>query len=138
MLGLTAPILREDEKVGDINFLIGPKLYEANWLDLQRDNYLATVQWGEVWCPMTKEFYSEYLTTTPSRRKLLYAMNPNKFRKCWYLVRFHEERGNKVSSHYGSRRQEAQRQGVGFEGWQMRTSWGRSLQNVVLNRCRGM
>ncbi len=95
-LGLTATLLREDEKIGDINFLIGPKLYEANWLDLQRDNYLATVQCAEVWCPMTKEFYSEYLSSTPNRRKLLYAMNPNKFRMCQYLVQFHEARGDKV------------------------------------------
>ena len=95
-LGLTATLLREDEKIGDINFLIGPKLYEANWLDLQRDNYLATVQCAEVWCPMTKEFYREYLSSTPNRRKLLYGMNPNKFRMCQYLVQFHEARGDKV------------------------------------------
>lgn len=95
-LGLTATLLREDDKIGDINFLIGPKLYEANWLDLQRDNYLATVQCAEVWCPMTKEFYREYLSSNPARRKLLYAMNPNKFRRCQYLVKFHEERGDKV------------------------------------------
>lgn len=95
-LGLTATLLREDEKIGDINFLIGPKLYEANWLDLQRDNYLATVQCAEVWCPMTKEFYREYLSSTPARRKLLYAMNPNKFRMCQFLVKFHEDRGDKV------------------------------------------
>lgn len=95
-LGLTATLLREDEKIGDINFLIGPKLYEANWLDLQRDNYLATVQCAEVWCPMTKEFYREYLSSSPRRRKLLYAMNPSKFRMCEYLVKFHEERGDKI------------------------------------------
>lgn len=34
-LGLTATLVREDDKIGDLNFLIGPKLYEANWLDLQ-------------------------------------------------------------------------------------------------------
>ena len=34
-LGLTATLVREDEKIDDLNFLIGPKLYEANWLDLQ-------------------------------------------------------------------------------------------------------
>jgi DNA excision repair protein ERCC-3 len=95
-LGLTATLLREDEKIGDINFLIGPKLYEANWLDLQRANYLATVQCAEVWCPMTKEFYREYLANSPAKRKLLYAMNPNKFRMTQYLVQFHERRGDKV------------------------------------------
>lgn len=43
-LGLTATLVREDDKIADLNFLIGPKLYEANWLDLQRKGYLARVQ----------------------------------------------------------------------------------------------
>ena len=33
-LGLSATLVREDDKIDNINFLIGPKLYEANWLDL--------------------------------------------------------------------------------------------------------
>lgn len=36
-LGLTATLVREDDKIDDLNFLIGPKLYEANWLDLYAD-----------------------------------------------------------------------------------------------------
>lgn len=35
----------------------GPKLYEANWLDLTRAGHIANVQCVEVWCPMTREFY---------------------------------------------------------------------------------
>ena len=35
MLGLTATLVREDDRINDLNFLIGPKLYEANWLNLQ-------------------------------------------------------------------------------------------------------
>ena len=33
-LGLTATLVREDGKIKDLDFLIGPKLYEANWMDL--------------------------------------------------------------------------------------------------------
>jgi DNA excision repair protein ERCC-3 len=33
-LGLTATLVREDNKIVDLHHLIGPKLYEANWLDL--------------------------------------------------------------------------------------------------------
>ena len=33
-LGLTATLVREDGKIDDLHFLIGPKLYEANWIDL--------------------------------------------------------------------------------------------------------
>lgn len=47
-LGLTATLVREDELIDDLFFLIGPKLYEANWLDLQNAGYIATVQCVEV------------------------------------------------------------------------------------------
>lgn len=40
-LGLTATLLREDDKIADLNFLIGPKLYEANWLELQKKGFIA-------------------------------------------------------------------------------------------------
>lgn len=43
-LGLTATLVREDEKIQDLSFLIGPKLYEANWQDLQNKGFLARVQ----------------------------------------------------------------------------------------------
>lgn len=47
-LGLTATLVREDSLISDLNFLIGPKLYEANWLDLTRDGHIASVQSNEV------------------------------------------------------------------------------------------
>lgn len=40
---------------------VGPKMYEANWLDLTRSGHIANVSCAEVWCPMTKEFFTEYL-----------------------------------------------------------------------------
>lgn len=95
-LGLTATLLREDDKIADLNFLIGPKLYEANWLELQKKGFIARVQCAEVWCPMTQEFYREYLTCKTSKRLLLYVMNPTKFRACQYLIRYHERRGDKT------------------------------------------
>lgn len=95
-LGLTATLVREDDKIQDLNFLIGPKLYEANWMELQNLGFIARVQCAEVWCPMTPEFYQEYLQIQSRRRKLLYVMNPNKFRACQFLMRFHERRNDKI------------------------------------------
>jgi DNA excision repair protein ERCC-3 len=96
-LGLTATLVREDDLIGDLNFLIGPKLYEANWMDLTAQGYLANVQCVEVWCPMTGPFMKEYLLSSNARLKqLLYVMNPSKLRAVEYLVRFHEERGDKI------------------------------------------
>ena len=39
-LGLTATLVREDGKEENLRFLIGPKLYEANWLELQQACHL--------------------------------------------------------------------------------------------------
>lgn len=96
-LGLTATLVREDDLISDLNFLIGPKLYEANWMDLTAQGYLANVQCVEVWCPMTGPFMKEYLMASNARLKqLLYVMNPSKLRAVEFLVRFHEERGDKI------------------------------------------
>jgi DNA excision repair protein ERCC-3 len=95
-LGLTATLLREDDKIRDLNFLIGPKLYEANWMELAEQGHIAKVQCAEVWCPMTAEFYQEYLREKSRRRALLYIMNPRKFQACQFLINYHESRGDKV------------------------------------------
>lgn len=81
-LGLTATLLREDNKIDDLNYLIGPKLYEANWMELSQQGHIAKVQCAEVWCPIPTEFYEQYLATTPRNRTLFCAMNPRKFQAC--------------------------------------------------------
>lgn len=95
-LGLTATLLREDEKIEDLNFLIGPKLYEANWMELSQQGHIARVQCAEVWCPMTTEFYQEYMKESSRKRALLYVMNPRKFQACQFLIDYHEKRGDKI------------------------------------------
>ncbi|XBW38577.1 hypothetical protein QEN19_004165 [Hanseniaspora menglaensis] len=95
-LGLTATLVREDDKISDLNFLIGPKLYEANWMELSQKGHIANVQCAEVWCPMTSEFYQEYLRESARKRMLLYIMNPTKFQACQYLIQYHEARGDKI------------------------------------------
>uniref|UniRef100_A0A6B2KZP5 DNA 3'-5' helicase n=1 Tax=Arcella intermedia TaxID=1963864 RepID=A0A6B2KZP5_9EUKA len=97
-IGLSATLVREDAMISDLHFLIGPKVYEADWLQLAKAGHLAKVQCAEVWCPMTPEFYSEYSAsgTSAAKKRLLYMLNPNKFRICESLVRYHEARGDKI------------------------------------------
>ena len=94
--------------------MIGPKLYEANWMELAAKGHIANVQVGnvrwffsdvtetldtkcaEVWCPMTPEFYREYLREQSRKRMLLYCMNPRKFQACQFLIKYHEDRGDKI------------------------------------------
>ena len=56
----------------------------------------SQVSCAEVWCEMTPEFFREYLRASANIQRLLYAMNPHKFRACEFLMRWHEERGDKV------------------------------------------
>ncbi|KAJ7106807.1 P-loop containing nucleoside triphosphate hydrolase protein [Mycena crocata] len=95
-LGLTATLVREDDKIADLNHMIGPKLYEANWMDLAAHGHIANVQCAEVWCPMPREFYREYLRAETRRRTLLSCMSPTKFQACQFLVEYHESRGDKI------------------------------------------
>ncbi|KAE8721960.1 DNA repair helicase XPB1 [Hibiscus syriacus] len=101
-LGLTATLVREDERITDLNFLVGPKLYEANWLDLVKGGFIANVQCAEVWCPMTKEFFAEYLKKENSKKKQV-GDNSIDIPEANVIIQ--------ISSHAGSRRQEAQRLG---------------------------
>lgn len=41
---LAATLVREDDKIEDLNYLIGPKLYEANWMELAAKGHIANVQ----------------------------------------------------------------------------------------------
>lgn len=98
-LGLTATLLREDDKISDLNFLIGPKLYEANWMELSEQGHIAKVQCAEVWCPMTAEFFDEFNRQKKLNRSLqqnLYVMNPRKIQACQFLIEYHEKRGDKI------------------------------------------
>ncbi|KAK5938191.1 DNA repair helicase RAD25 [Knufia obscura] len=95
-LGLTATLLREDDKITDLNYLIGPKLYEANWMELANQGHIAKVQCAEVWCPMSMEFYQEYQKASSRKQLLYYACNPIKFQVCQFLINYHENRGDKI------------------------------------------
>ena len=95
-LGLTATLLREDDKITDLNYIIGPKLFEANWMELASQGHIARVQCAEVWCPMTIEFYREYQKESSKKKALYYYMNPTKFQVCQFLIDYHEKRGDKT------------------------------------------
>ncbi|KAL0218784.1 hypothetical protein P9112_004437 [Eukaryota sp. TZLM1-RC] len=96
MLGLSATLVREDMKIDDLNFLIGPKIYEADWLFLRSEGFLANVKCCEVLCPMTSEFFRQYLPSSANKRSLLWIMNPNKIRCCEFLIRYHEAKNDKI------------------------------------------
>lgn len=96
-LGLTATLVREDDQINELNFLIGPKLYEADWMELTEQGYLSKVECREILCPMSSIFMACYLRETdPTRRYEFCAMNTNKFAACEKLMKRHEALGDKI------------------------------------------
>ena len=105
-LGLTATLVREDNLIQDLYFLIGPKLYEANWMALQNAGHIARVKCSEVWVQMDPLFYKWYWdafnkddfgrANAHKLRQRLFVCNPNKFKALEYLIRTHEARGDKT------------------------------------------
>jgi DNA excision repair protein ERCC-3 len=97
-LGLTATLVREDDKIADLGELIGPKIYQANWLDLEKAGHISKLECYEVTCKMDPEFAEAYNESpiTPKRKHLLQALNPVKFAVCRHLINTHEALGDKI------------------------------------------
>ncbi|KAL7711833.1 DNA 3'-5' helicase [Entamoeba marina] len=96
-LGLTATLVREDKNLRELEFLIGPKLYEASWQDLANQGYIAKARCFEIICPMTTKFYNAYISASQFiTKKRLGVINPRKVEACKFLVDAHLSRGDKV------------------------------------------
>jgi DNA excision repair protein ERCC-3 len=54
-LGLTATLVREDGKEGDVFSLIGPKRYDAPWRDIEAQGWIAPADCTEVRVTLTDE-----------------------------------------------------------------------------------
>ena len=66
-------------------------------MDLTEMGFLARVQCAEVWTSMAPAFYKTYLESQDFRDKERWSvMNSNKFRTGEFLIRYHEQRGDKI------------------------------------------
>ncbi|KAI9246134.1 P-loop containing nucleoside triphosphate hydrolase protein [Sporodiniella umbellata] len=103
-LGLTATMLREDEKIGDLETLVGPTWYHAKWKELADKGYIAKVICTQVeseMTPLTKSAHDSIQTGNVlgkghHLRSLLAILHPKKIQMCQRLVQYHEARGDKV------------------------------------------
>lgn len=93
-LGLTATLVREDCKIKDLHYLVGPKHYEADWVELQKDGFLARVQCIQILTEMHPKYYEEYLKADARKKLALYSVNPNKMLICKSLIKHHK--GEKI------------------------------------------
>ena len=67
-LGLTATLIREDGREGDVFSLIGPKRYDAPWRDIEAQGWIAPADCTEVRVTLTDAERMEYATAEPEER----------------------------------------------------------------------
>ncbi|MEU5903981.1 DNA repair helicase XPB [Micromonospora sp. NPDC047467] len=67
-LGLTATLVREDGREGDVFSLIGPKRYDTPWKDIESQGWIAPAQCTEVRVTLTDAERMSYATAEAEER----------------------------------------------------------------------
>ncbi|MER0093250.1 DNA repair helicase XPB [Corynebacterium sp. KPL2838] len=90
-LGLTATLVREDGREGDVFSLIGPKRYDAPWKELEMAGYIATAECIEVRVDMDPEERMLYATAQPRDRYRIAAQASAKLRAVEKILASHNQ-----------------------------------------------
>jgi DNA excision repair protein ERCC-3 len=77
-LGLTATLVREDGREGDVFALIGPKRFDVPWKDLERQAWIASATCVEERVPMSADRRMEYALADRRSQFRIAAENPAK------------------------------------------------------------
>jgi DNA excision repair protein ERCC-3 len=88
-LGLTATLVREDGREGDVFSLIGPKRFDAPWKEIEAQGYIAPADCVEVRVTLTETERLAYATAEPEERYRYCATTASKRRITKALVEKH-------------------------------------------------
>ncbi len=92
-LGLTATLLREDGREGDVFSLIGPKRYDAPWRDIEAQGWIAPAICCEVRVTLTDEERMAYALAETEERYRVGATARSKLAVVDHLVAEARRRG---------------------------------------------
>ncbi len=99
-LGLTATLVREDGREGDVFSLIGPKRYDAPWRDIETQGYIAPAECIEVRVSLGDGERMAYATAEPEDRYRLAASASGKPAVVDELVARHTDEPTLVIGQY--------------------------------------
>jgi len=99
-IGLTATLVREDGREGDVFSLIGPKRYDAPWKDIEAQGWIAPADCVEVRVSLPETARMVYATAEPEERYRLAACAPEKVRVVRDLVARHAGQPTLVIGQY--------------------------------------
>ncbi len=88
-LGLTATLVREDNKEDDVFSLIGPKKIDVPWKELERQGWIAEASCVEYRLPMDQDLRLEYALAETRRKYTVASTNPAKLEVIDHLLKQH-------------------------------------------------
>jgi DNA excision repair protein ERCC-3 len=86
-LGLTATLVREDGREGDVFSLIGPKKYDVPWRELETRGWIAEATCTEVRIGLPEANRMEYAVAEPREKYRIASENPAKEDVVGHLLR---------------------------------------------------
>jgi DNA excision repair protein ERCC-3 len=99
-LGLTATLVREDGREGDVFSLIGPKRYDAPWKEMEAQGWIAPADCVEVRVTLTDSERLAYATAEQEDRYRFCATTPTKASVVQALVERHRGEQTLVIGQY--------------------------------------
>lgn len=88
-IGLTATLIREDGREGDVFSLIGPKRFDAPWKDIEAQGWIAPADCVEVRVTLPESERLAYATAEPDERYRLASCTFSKTQVAEQLVALH-------------------------------------------------
>jgi DNA excision repair protein ERCC-3 len=99
-IGLTATLVREDGREGDVFSLIGPKRYDAPWKDIEAQGWIAPADCVEVRVTLPPSERMAYAVAEPEERYRLAACTREKLRVVEEIVASHPGQPTLVIGQY--------------------------------------
>ncbi|MFO7190836.1 MULTISPECIES: DNA repair helicase XPB [Thermocrispum] len=88
-LGLTATLVREDGREGDVFSLIGPKRYDVPWRDIEQQGWIAPAECIEVRVTLTDSERMAYATADADQRYRICSTARSKMRVIKSILQRH-------------------------------------------------
>jgi len=99
-LGLTATLVREDGREGEVFSLIGPKRFDAPWKDIEAQGYIAPATCVEVRLSLPEDERMAYAVADPREQYRVAATAPAKLAVVERLVAAHAGASTLVIGQY--------------------------------------
>ena len=99
-LGLTATLVREDGREGDVFALIGPKRFDAPWRSLEDSGWIAKPACREVRVPLADDDFLRYHASAKRIRHRIAGENPLKLGAVRTLLNRHQEEQTLIIGQY--------------------------------------